>query len=158
MPPRLRVTIRRRYGEVTFEAETPEELTKLLIEHIEAIDRAVKDSMRYEAEAGVEAELEGVVAYREERPIITVPKDRLSVKEAISLLLYACGEQEMRPSEINQQLMESGIVSAGYPARLSEMIREGLLFKGEVGYKLTEYGKMVVKDLLKRIREAEKIG
>lgn len=150
----IRLTIKRRYGELTLEGESVEELASLL-QDISKLDEAVKVVLESEKVAQAGAELQDIVTYRGDKPIIVVRKELMTVREAILLLLYATTAEELRVSEINEQLTESGILSAGYNARISEMTREGLIVRGENGYKLTEQGKLRVKDVIKRIRGVE---
>lgn len=150
----IRLTIKRRYGELALEGESVEELASLL-QDISKLDEAVKLVLESEKVAQAGAELQDIVTYRGDKPIIVVRKELMTVREAILLLLYATTAEELRVSEINEQLTESGILSAGYNARISEMTREGLIVRGENGYKLTEQGKLRVKDVIKRIRGVE---
>ena len=150
----IRLTIKRRYGELALEGESVEELASLL-QDISKLDEAVKVVLESEKVAQAGAELQDIVTYRGDKPIIVVRKELMTVREAILLLLYATTAEELRVSEISEQLTESGILSAGYNARISEMTREGLIVRGENGYKLTEQGKLRVKDVIKRIRGVE---
>ncbi len=152
----IRLVIKRRYGELALEGESVEEL-KALLQDVAKVDEAVNLILESEKLIQAGAELEDIVTYRGDKPIIVVRRELLTVREAILLLLYASSTGELRASEINEQLTESGILSAGYNSRISEMTREGLIIKGEVGYKLTEQGKLVVKDIIKRIRGVEKV-
>jgi len=150
----IRLTIKRRYGELALEGESVDELASLL-QDISKLDEVVKVVLESEKAAQAGAELQDLVTYRGDKPIIVVRKELMTVREAILLLLYATTAEELRVSEINEQLTESGILSAGYNARISEMTREGLIVRGENGYKLTEQGKLRVKDVIKRIRGVE---
>ncbi|MGQ9513490.1 MAG: hypothetical protein ACUVTL_00290 [Thermoproteota archaeon] len=152
----IRLTIKRGYGELALECDSVEEL-RALLQDLTKVDEAIKNVLESEKMAQAGAELEGIVIYRGNKPIIVVRRELMTVREAILLLLYASGSEESRASEINEQLTESGILSAGYNSRISEMTREGLIIKGEAGYKLTEQGKLVVKDIIKRIRGVEKV-
>ena len=150
----IRLTIKRRYGELTLEGESVEELTSLL-QDISKLDEVVNVVLETEKAAQAGAELQDIITYRGDKPIIMVRKELMTVREAILMLLYAATSEELRVSEINEQLTESGILSAGYNARISEMTREGLIVRGENGYKLTEQGKLRVKDVIKKIRGVE---
>jgi hypothetical protein len=150
----IRLTIKRRYGELALEGESVEELASLL-QDVPRLDEVVKALLESEKAAQAGSELEGIVTYRGDKPIIVVRKELMTIREAILLLLHASTSAELRASEINEQLTESGILSAGYNARISEMTREGLIVKGEMGYKLTEQGRLQVKDVIKRIRGVE---
>lgn len=139
---------------MALEGESVDELASLL-QDISKLDEVVKVVLESEKAAQAGAELQDLVTYRGDKPIIVVRKELMTVREAILLLLYATTAEELRVSEINEQLTESGILSAGYNARISEMTREGLIVRGENGYKLTEQGKLRVKDVIKRIRGVE---
>jgi predicted transcriptional regulator len=152
----IRLTIKRRYGELALEGSSVEEVESLLQE-MPRLDEAMKAIQESEKLLHAGAELEGIVTYSGEKPIIVVRKELMTIREAILLLLYASNSEELRASEINEQLTESGILSAGYNARISEMTREGLIVKGEGGYKLTEQGKLLVKDVIKRIKGVEDV-
>lgn len=131
-----------------------EELASLL-QDISKLDEVVKAVLESEKAAQAGTELEGIIAYRGDKPMIVVRKELMTIREAIMLLLHASTSEELRASEINEQLTESGILSAGYNARISEMTREGLIVKGEIGYKLTEQGRLRIKDVIKKIRGVE---
>ena len=131
-----------------------EELASLL-QDISKLDEVVKAVLESEKAAQAGTELEGIIAYRGDKPMIVVRKELMTIREAIMLLLHASTSEELRASEINEQLTESGILSAGYNARISEMTREGLIVKGEIGYKLTEQGRLRIKDIIKKIRGVE---
>jgi len=150
----IHLTIKRRYGELTLEGESVEELASLL-QDISKLDEVVKVVLESEKAARAGTELQDIITYRGDKPIIVVRKELMTVREAILMLLYAATSEELRVSEINEQLTESGILSAGYNARISEMTREGLIVRGENGYKLTEQGKLKVKDVIKKIRGVE---
>ena len=139
---------------MTLEGESVEELTSLL-QDISKLDEVVNVVLETEKAAQAGAELQDIITYRGDKPIIMVRKELMTVREAILMLLYAATSEELRVSEINEQLTESGILSAGYNARISEMTREGLIVRGENGYKLTEQGKLRVKDVIKKIRGVE---
>jgi len=139
---------------LALEGESVEELASLL-QDISKLDEVIKVVLESEKAAQAGAELQDIITYRGDKPIIVVRKELMTVREAILLLLYATTSEELRVSEINEQLTESGILSAGYNARISEMTREGLIVRGENGYKLTEQGKLRVKDVIKKIRGVE---
>lgn len=126
-----------------------------MLQDISKLDEVVKAVLESEKAAQAGTELEGIIAYRGDKPMIVVRKELMTIREAIMLLLHASTSEELRASEINEQLTESGILSAGYNARISEMTREGLIVKGEIGYKLTEQGRLRIKDIIKKIRGVE---
>ncbi|MGQ9479113.1 MAG: hypothetical protein ACUVQ0_03695 [Thermoproteota archaeon] len=94
------------------------------------------------------------VKYDEEsKPVLSVREELLTSREAIILLLKFAGNG-LKSSEIGEQLSKSGIVSVGYPSRLSEMLREGIVTRNEFGnYVLTEKGKIIADEITTRLEE-----
>jgi len=88
-----------------------------------------------------------------EGPVLTVPTDRISDKEALEVLLYSLSST--RSSELYKLLNLSGKLSPGAPSRLSEMKREGLVVKDGDQYKLTMAGtRMVEENIVPRLKSA----
>ncbi|MCX8183477.1 MAG: hypothetical protein N3F08_03565 [Crenarchaeota archaeon] len=96
----------------------------------------------------------GFVKYDEDgKPILSVREEFLTSREAIILILKFA-ENGLKSSEIGEQLSKSGIVSVGYPSRLSEMLREGIVTRNELGnYVLTEKGKIIADEITTRLEE-----
>lgn len=94
------------------------------------------------------------VKYDDEgKPVLSVREELLTSREAIILVLRF-SEKGLKSGEIGEQLSKSGIVSAGYPSRLSEMLREGIVTRNELGnYVLSENGKIIADEITKRLEE-----
>ncbi|MFQ6076908.1 MAG: hypothetical protein ACE5Z5_12410, partial [Candidatus Bathyarchaeia archaeon] len=88
-----------------------------------------------------ERPLEGIVELSSDGPLITVPRDRLTDREAIAILLYANDPEPLEPKDIGRLLRLSGRPSAGYGSRLSEMRREGYIIRDGGAYRLSAAGK-----------------
>lgn len=95
--------------------------------------------------------LRGVIEYTGEGPVIIIPREKLSDKEAIGLILYANDPNPLQPKEIARLFALSGRLSAGFGARLSELKNEGLILKDVGAYRLTVTGKTWVENFLSRL-------
>ena len=149
---KIRVTVHRPYGNIEVEGETLDEVVEALEgfpEWLDVIDRLVPTGTT-EEEKTINV-LEGVVETTSEGPQIVVAKDRISSKEAISIILYAKDPEPIEPKEIGRLLSLSGHGSAGFGSRLSEMRREGTLLKEGQGYRLSGAGKRSVEELLEKL-------
>ncbi len=95
-------------------------------------------------------ELSGIVEYTNEGPLITVPVDKLSVKSAIALLLYAVYPKGLKLSEIYSLLRKSMFVTtkSSCAARLNELGKLGYILKEKHLYRLSLQGLKWVKDKL----------
>jgi hypothetical protein len=148
---KVRVTIHRPYGNIEFEGETLDEVVEALETFPEwsaVIDRLIPLTTDEEETRNI---LEGVVEMSSEGPQLVVAKDRISNKEAISILIYAKDPEPIEPKEIGRLLSLSGHGSPGFGSRLSEMRREGLLLKEGQGYRLSGTGKKSVEELLQKL-------
>ena len=152
---KVRVTVRRPYGDIEVEGESLDEVVEGLQsfpEWLAVIDRLVPS---LEEEKVGMIVLEGVVDMTPEGPQLTVAKDRISNKEAISLLLYAKDPEPLEPREIGRLLSLSGHGSSGFGSRLSEMRREGTLLREGEGYRLSATGRRAVEELAEKLRGEE---
>ncbi len=152
---KARVVVRRPYGNIEIEGESLDELVEGLEtfpEWLAVIDKLVAIP---EAPSSGEGEnpLEGIIELTSEGPQLTVPKDRVSNKEAISLLLYAQDPTPIEPKQIGRLLNLSGHSSAGFGSRLSELRREGIILREGQGYRITVAGKKMVEDLIQKLRQ-----
>ncbi|HDM23731.1 hypothetical protein DRO02_05690 [archaeon] len=95
-------------------------------------------------------ELSGIIEYTGEGPLITVPVDRLSVKSAIAVLLYAVYPKGLKLSEIYSLLRKSMFVTtkSSCAARLNELGKLGYVLKEKRLYRLSLQGVKWVKDKL----------
>ncbi|MEM2961896.1 MAG: hypothetical protein QXS76_03490 [Candidatus Bathyarchaeia archaeon] len=149
---KVKVTLKRSYGDIELEGENFEEIVDKLKEFPEWID--VIDSIIASKGAGSgESELlAGVVEYTPDGPIIVAPRERITVREALGILLYASGGQGLRPRDLGRLLNLSGLLSIGFASRLSELRREGLVYKEDESYRLTATGKRWVEEFIKSLR------
>lgn len=146
------MTLKRSYGDIELEGETFEEIVDKLKEFPEWID--VIDSIIATKGAGSgESELlAGVVEYTPDGPIIVAPKGKMTAREALGVLLYSSGSRGLRPRDIGRLLNLSGLLSIGFASRLSELRREGLVYKEDDSYRLTAAGRRWVEEFIKSMR------
>ena len=150
---KVRVIVKRPYGNVEVEGEGLDEVVEGLEtfpEWLAVIDKLISVP---EAIGSEEAILSGVIEATSEGPQIIVSKDRISTKEAISLLLYAQDPNTMEPRKIGRLLNLSGHGSTGFGSRLSEMRREGTIIREGQGYRLSVAGKKMVEALIQKLRQ-----
>jgi len=148
---KTRVIIKREYGDVEIEGDSLDELIEGLEsfpEWLAIIDRLVMGPEEREETRS----LEGLIEITSEGPSVIVPRDELSSKEAIGLILSAIDPVPMEPKEIGRLLKISGQPSAGYGSRLSEMKREGIVVKEDNAYRLSVAGRNWVEEVGRRIR------
>ena len=149
---KVKLAVKRPYGDITVEGESFDEITenlKSLPQWIDVIDGLVQ---RTGTPKSKKESLSGVVEYTSDGPVIALPKERLSDKEAINLLLYAHEPNALQPKEIARLLTISGRLSAGFGARLSELRNEGLILKDAGGYRLTANGRSLVEETASKLR------
>jgi len=149
---KVRVVLHRSYGDIELEAETFDEIIQKIKEFPEWLE--VIDSM-VTAQATAVGEkdlLSGIVQTTADGPVITIPRDRLTDREAVGILLYAMDPEGLRPREMSRLLSLSGFLSVGFASRLSELKREGLAYKEGDIYLLTVAGKSWVEGLVKSIK------
>jgi len=149
---KVRVVLHRSYGNIELEAETFDEIIEKIKEFPEWLE--VIDSM-VTAQATAVGEkdlLSGIVQTTADGPVITIPRDRLTDREAVGILLYAMDPEGLRPREMSRLLSLSGFLSVGFASRLSELKREGLAYKEGDIYLLTVAGKSWVEGLVKSIK------
>jgi len=148
---KVKLSIKRPYGDIVLEGESFNEIIenlKSLPEWINTIDSLI---LKPETPQAKKDMLKGVIEYTSEGPVIIVPRERLSDKEAIGLILYANDPNPLQPKEIARLFALSGRLSAGFGARLSELKNEGLILKDAGAYRLTVTGKNWVENFLSRL-------
>lgn len=153
---KVRVIVRRLYGNIEIEGESLDELVEGLEtfpEWLAVIDKLIAIPEAPPSEG--ENPLEGIVELTSEGPQLIVPKDRVSNKEAISLLLYTQDPTPIEPKQIGRLLNLSGHSSAGFGSRLSEMRREGIILREGQGYRISVAGKKAVEDLVQKIKQQQ---
>ncbi|RLI23981.1 MAG: hypothetical protein DRO52_06190 [Candidatus Hecatellales archaeon] len=151
---RVRLSIKRSFGELVVEGESFEEVAeglKGLPEWLAVIESMVA-GLEAPVSVGGKEDLKGLVEATSRGPVITVPKERLSDKDAICLLLYASEPKPLQPKQIGELLMESGRHSAGFGARLSELRSEGLVIRENGEYRLTAAGRRRAEEIIQRLR------
>ena len=149
---KVRVVLHRSYGDVELEAETFDEIIEKIKEFpewLEVIDSMVTAQATAVSEKDI---LSGIVQTTADGPVITVPRDRLTDREAVGILLYAMDPEGLRPREMSRLLSLSGFLSVGFASRLSELKREGFAYKEGDIYLLTVAGKSWVEGLVKSIK------
>lgn len=149
---KYRIVVERPFGRIELEAESLEEILEQLRsfpEWMTVIDQSIIE--RALAPEPKE-ELRGIVEFTVDGPAIIVPPAKLTAKESIGLLLYASGPEGLESRGISRLLSLSGVVMAGYAARMSEMKREGLLVKEGDRYRLSVRGRSWVEDIISRLR------
>ena len=149
---KVRVVLHRSYGDIELEAETFDEIIEKMKEFpewLEVIDSMVTAQATAVSEKDI---LSGIVQTTADGPVITVPRDRLTDREAVGILLYAMDPEGLRPREMSRLLSLSGFLSVGFASRLSELKREGLAYKEGDIYLLTVAGKSWVEGLIKSIK------
>lgn len=149
---KVKLVLRRPYGEIVFEGESLTELAenlKSLPEWLDIIDGLV---VRSETPIDKKESLKGLIEYTNEGTLLTLPRDRINDEEAIGLILYANDPNLLTPREVARLLALSGRPSAGFGARLSELRNEGLVVKDGGAYRLSLTGKSWVEDLISKLK------
>lgn len=152
---KVKLALRREYGEISFEGESLDELAenlKSLPDWLNVIDNLVQKSEWPQSPSSRREELRGIVESTGEGPTLILPKATISDKEAICLLLYANDPAPLQPKEVARFLTISGRLSAGFGARLSELRNEGLVVKDAGAYRLTPHGQRMVEGLIQKVK------
>ncbi|HID17491.1 TPA: hypothetical protein EYP26_04265 [Candidatus Bathyarchaeota archaeon] len=145
---KIRIVLHRSYGDIEIEGESFDEVVENLKGFPEWLE--VIDSMIAASAAGVSEKeiLQGIVQNTPDGPLITVPREKLTDREAVGLLIYAMEPNGLKPKELSRLLHLSGFLSVGFASRLSELKREGLAYKDGDSYRLTVAGKKWVEKLI----------
>jgi hypothetical protein len=144
---KVRLILHRSYGDIEVEDESFDKIVESMKgfpEWLEVIDSLV---VSQSASVGEKEVLEGIVESTADGPVIVVPRDRLTDKEAVGVLLYAMDPAGLKPKEMSRLLSLSGFLSVGFASRISELKREGLAYKEADTYRLTVAGKKWIEDL-----------
>ncbi len=96
--------------------------------------------------------LKEIIEYTSDGPVIALPREKLSDKEAIGLILFASEPTPLQPKEVARLFALSGRLSVGVGARLSELRNEGLIVKDAGAYRLTAAGRSWVENLVSRLK------
>ncbi len=151
---KVKVVVSRPYGSIEVEGESLDEVVEGLEtfpEWLAVIDRfiAIPEVQLSKEENPVE----GIIELTSEGPQLIVSKDKVSTKEAISLLLYAQDPTPLEPKQIGRLLNLSGHSSPGFGSRVSEMRREGTILREGQGYRISVTGKKIVESLVQRLKQ-----
>ncbi len=143
---RVEVRVKAFFGEIMVEADSPQEVLKILETFpegfVEKVGGLVQNRM---FPSGVQ--LKGIVESTTEGPVLIARED-LTHYEAIGLTMYASEERKSTAAHITKLLESSGI-KCMVPARLNEMTKRGQVFKPDPNkpeFKLTMQGERWVED------------
>jgi hypothetical protein len=143
---KVEVRVKTPFGEITVEADNPQEALKILETFpegfVEKVAGLVQNKMM---PSGIQ--LKGIVESTTEGPVI-IARENLTHYEAIGLTLYASEERKSTAAHITRLLESSGI-KCMVPARLNEMTKRGQVFKPDPNrpeFKLTMQGERWVED------------
>jgi hypothetical protein len=148
---KVKLTLHRPYGNVEIEGESFDEIVANLQNFPEWLDVIDDVVSRQLSETEIEESLKGIVETTADGPVITVPRDRITDREAVGLLLYT-SSRGLRPRDLGRYLSLSGFLSAGFASRISELKREGFAYKEGDAYKLTAAGKRWVEELIRKLK------
>ena len=154
---RIRTRIKAPFGEIVLEGENPKEILEIIKAIPENFIEEVTSLISGKLTPPIKAQLEGIVEFTTEGPVITTRK-KLTHYEAIGLILYSMEDNMATAAQISKLLESSGIKSM-VPARLNEMTKRGLVFKpnpSKPDFKLTVQGKRWIEDeVLPKLRGQE---
>ena len=154
---RIKTRIKTPFGEIVLEGENPKELLEIIKSIPENFIEEVTSLISGKLTPPIKAQLEGIVEFTTEGPVITTRK-KLTHYEAIGLILYSMENNMATAAQISKLLESSGIKSM-VPARLNEMTKRGLVFKpnpSKPDFKLTVQGKRWIEDeVLPKLRGQE---
>jgi len=144
---KIQVQIKTPFGEIVLEGAAPEEILKILEAMPQDFLSKVSSLVSVKLAPPVKSQLEGIVEFTTEGPVITA-KEKLTHYEAIGLVLYASEKKTNTAAQIERLLQSSGI-KAMVPARLNEMTKQGRVFKPDPArpeFKLTMQGEKWIED------------
>ena len=154
---RIKTRIKAPFGEIVLEGENPKEILEIIKSIPENFIEEVTSLISGKLTPPIKAQLEGIVEFTTEGPVITTRK-KLTHYEAIGLILYSMENNMATAAQISKLLESSGIKSM-VPARLNEMTKRGLVFKpnpSKPDFKLTVQGKRWIEDeVLPKLRGQE---
>lgn len=157
MPKHLRIRIKAPFGEVVIEADSPTEIMNTLKELPPEFMGKINDLISSKLTPTLKAQLEGIVEFTTEGPVIT-SRMKFTHYEAIGLILFASEGNTNTATQMDRLLKSSGVKSM-VPARLNEMTKRGLVFKPDPGrpeFKLTTQGeKWVEQDVIPKLQQNE---
>lgn len=148
---KVKLTLHRPYGNVEIEGESFDEIIEKMQDFPEWLDVIDSIISKQLSETEIEESLKGVIESTADGPVIVVPRDRITDREAVGLLLHV-SNRGLRPKDLGRYLSLSGFLSAGFASRISELKREGFAIKEGDAYKLTVAGKRWVEELIKKMK------
>ncbi len=151
---KVQVRIKAPFGDIIIEADNPQEVLETLRSMPPQFMGEIGDLVSTKLTPPVKAQLEGIVEFTTDGPIITARKE-LTHYEAIGLILYASEEKRYTVAQITQLLEASGI-KAMVPGRLNEMTKRGIVFKPDPArpeWRLTTKGeKWIEEEVLTKLK------
>jgi len=154
---KIKTKIKAPFGEIVLEGENPKEILEILNSMPENFIEEITSLISGKLTPPIKAQLEGIVEFTTEGPVITTRK-KLTHYEAIGLILYSMEDNTATAAQISRLLESSGIKSM-VPARLNEMTKRGFVFKpnpSKPDFKLTVQGKRWIEDeVLPKLRGQE---
>ena len=142
------------FGEVTVEGDNTKEVLSTLEALSPEFMAKVGDVISSKLTPPLKAQLEGLVEFTTEGPVITA-RSKLTHYEAIGLVLYASEGRTASSASVEHLLLSSGVRSM-VPARLNEMTKRGLVFKPDPArseLRLTVAGeKWIEEDVVPKLR------
>jgi hypothetical protein len=150
---KVEVRVKTPFGEITVEADSPQEALKILETFPEGFVEKVGGIVQHRMmPSGVQ--LKGIMESTTEGPVI-IARENLTHYEAIGLTMYASEERKSTAAQVTKLLESSGI-KCMVPARLNEMTKRGQVFKPDPNrpeFKLTMQGERWVEgDVLTKLR------
>ena len=151
---KIQVRIKAPFGEIVIEADNPQEVLETLRGMPPQFMGEIGGLISTKLAPPIKAQLEGIVEFTTEGPIITARK-KLTHYEAIGLVLYASEEKRYTVAQITRLLEASGI-KAMVPGRLNEMTKRGMVFKpnpAKPEWQLTTKGeKWIEEEVLAKLK------
>jgi hypothetical protein len=139
--PRIKLTLKTKYGEIEFSGNN----TKELLESLDLIDqeiiKEINDKVSKLVSPQTQNILNGILRFDKDGPVIVTKKD-FTHYEAIGLILYAYDKNISTSRKIRERLTASG-KKVTVPARINEMRKRGYVFKPDKRtskYKLSSKG------------------
>jgi len=143
------------FGEIVFEGDSMKEILNMLDDMPPEFIQKIGDLVSSKLTPPMRAQLEGIVEFTTEGPVITA-RGKLTHYEAIGLVLYASERKMGTATQIDRLLQSSGVRSM-VPARLNEMTKRGLVFKPNPKrpeFRLTTQGNKWVMEVLSKLKES----
>ena len=151
---KIQVRIKAPFGEIVIEADNPQEVLETLKNMPPQFMGEIGSLISTKLAPPLKAQLEGIVEFTTEGPILTTRK-KLTHYEAIGLVLYGSEEKRQTVAQISQLLEASGI-KAMVPGRLNEMTKRGMVFKpnpAKPEWQLTTKGeKWIEEEVLTKLK------